>query len=140
MNKMVTAFLNAKKYDGFSEHTDYVYLNNLIKNTIQQTMDVRKTAWCAAFVGAILEANGIPSTKKLNARSYLKWGVPVELHKADFGDVVVFKRGIIPWQGHVAFYASRGVDYIRVFGGNQNDKVCYKNYPLNKLLGIRRFV
>ena len=32
-----------------------------------------ETAWCAAFIGAMIERSGYRSTRELNARSYLKW-------------------------------------------------------------------
>ncbi|MDZ7905693.1 MAG: CHAP domain-containing protein [Cypionkella sp.] len=64
------------------------------------------TAWCAAFVGAMLERAGGDSTGKPNARSYLGWGTPVYLADARPGDIVVFKRGSSTWQGHVAFLSA----------------------------------
>jgi uncharacterized protein (TIGR02594 family) len=94
--------------------------------------------WCAAFVGAMLERCGISGTGKLNARSYLDWGVPVELENARPGDVVIFKRGNSTWQGHVAFYVDQNGSSIKVLGGNQSDAVNVKPYSKAKLLGIRR--
>jgi hypothetical protein len=40
------------------------------------------TAWCAAFVGAMLKRSGYPHTGKLTARSYIDWGKPVDLKDA----------------------------------------------------------
>ncbi len=98
-----------------------------------------ETAWCAAFVGAMLERTGLKSTRKLNARSYLEWGEPVDLDDAQPGDIVVFTRGDPSgWQGHVAFYVSKSTLYIRVLGGNQRNAVTESNYPRDRLLGIRR--
>ena len=63
-----------------------------------------ETAWCAAFVGAMLKRAGMPHTGKLNARSYLDWGDEVALEDAQEGDIVVFWRGTPDgWQGHVGF-------------------------------------
>lgn len=97
------------------------------------------TAWCAAFVGACMERAGLRSTRQLNARSYLQWGVPVELADAQEGDVIVFSRGDPSgWQGHVGFFVKRAGTNIEVLGGNQSDAVSVARYPASRLLGIRR--
>jgi uncharacterized protein (TIGR02594 family) len=99
-----------------------------------------ETPWCASFVGAVLAQVGLPHTGKLNARSYLDWGVPVDLADAEQGDVVVFSRGDPNgWQGHVAFF--HGIDSsgnILVLGGNQGNRVSIAPYPRSRLLGVRR--
>jgi uncharacterized protein (TIGR02594 family) len=96
------------------------------------------TAWCAAFVGAMLARAGVKGTGKLNARSYLDWGVPVARSDARPGDVVVFRRGNSSWQGHVAFFVKDRGAIIDVLGGNQSDAVNVKGYSASQLLGIRR--
>ena len=50
-------------------------------------------AWCAAFVGYCLERAGLRSTRKLTARSYLGWSVPIEVANAQPGDIGVIPRG-----------------------------------------------
>ena len=98
-----------------------------------------ETAWCAAFVGAMLRRAGLPHTGELNARSYLDWGRPVRLEDAEIGDVVVFWRGSPDsWQGHVGFYDGQDGDGIRVLGGNQGNQVNVNRYPADRLLGVRR--
>jgi len=98
-----------------------------------------ETAWCAAFLGAMLERAGIPSTRKLNARSYLEWGEAVELRNAKPGDVVIFWRGSPDdWRGHVGFFSGRDGPNIEVLGGNQSDAVNVSRYPASRLLGVRR--
>lgn len=97
------------------------------------------TAWCAALVGACIERAGIRSTRQLNARSYMNWGVPVELADAQEGDVVVFSRGDPNgWQGHVGFFVKRAGTNVEVLGGNQSDAVSVSRYPVSRLLGVRR--
>jgi uncharacterized protein (TIGR02594 family) len=91
-------------------------------------------AWCAAFVGAMLERSGIPSSKGLAARGYLQWGKAVT--KPYPGCVAVFKRGT-GWQGHVAFYLSHGEKGINVLGGNQGDAVSVMRMKPADLLGYR---
>lgn len=98
-----------------------------------------ETAWCAAFVGAMIERSGGNSTRKLNARSYLEWGEPVELADAQEGDIVVFSRGDPNgWQGHVGFFVKRVDTHIEVLGGNQSNQVNKQRYPVSRLLSIRR--
>lgn len=100
-----------------------------------------ETAWCAAFVGAMLERAGLPSTRKLNARSYLDWGKPVDLAAAEPGDVLIFSRGDPNgWQGHVAFFVKNAGDFIEVLGGNQSNSVSVARYPKRRLLGVRRWL
>jgi uncharacterized protein (TIGR02594 family) len=97
------------------------------------------TPWCAAFVGSVLAKCGLQGTGSLAARSYLKWGVAVDLDDAQQGDIVVFWRGAPDgWQGHVGFYAGRNGDKIRVLGGNQRDQVNISGYGVDRLLGVRR--
>ena len=97
-----------------------------------------EVAWCAAFVGAMLKRAGMPHTGKLDARSYLKWGEPVQLDAAEPGDIVVFSRGDPNgWQGHVAFFVRRVGDHILVLGGNQANQVNERQYPISRLLGVR---
>ena len=97
-----------------------------------------ETAWCAAFVGAMLRRAGVKSTGALNARSYLDWGTPVDRKNAQPGDVVIFKRGSSSWQGHVAFFVKDRGALIDVLGGNQSNAVNIKGYHSAALLGIRR--
>ena len=95
-------------------------------------------AWCAAFVGHCLEKAGLRSTRKLTARSYLDWGIPVALHDAQPGDIGVIPRGSSSWQGHVFFVDRIEGAWVWGLGGNQSDAVNIKRYPVSKLLGVRR--
>lgn len=95
-------------------------------------------AWCAAFVGHCLEKAGLRSTRRLNARSYLDWGIPVDLADAQEGDIVVFSRGSKSWQGHVGFFVGANGAMIEVLGGNQSDAVTIQRYAKSRLLGVRR--
>ena len=101
-------------------------------------VDNDEVAWCAAFVGAMLERSGMRSTRSLAARSYLQWGNKVAVDDAKPGDIVVFKRGNSSWEGHVAFFVRQTKASIYVLGGNQSNAVNVKAYPKSKLLGIRR--
>jgi len=109
-------------------------------------VDPVSTEWCAAFVNAVLEENGLPGSDKyaehpLLARSFLSWGVAVD--EPEVGDVVVFKRGNAEWKGHVGFFVTsthfKGQEYYLVLGGNQNNSVNFSAYPVRKLLSVRRY-
>jgi uncharacterized protein (TIGR02594 family) len=104
----------------------------------QDWVEHDEVAWCAAFVGHCLERAGIRSTRKLTARSYLDWGVPVELADALPGDIGVIPRGRSSWQGHVFFIERIEGAWVFALGGNQSDAVSVQRYPVSKLLGIRR--
>lgn len=97
------------------------------------------TAWCAAFVGSMLKRCGLPHTHKLTARSYLDWGQPVDITKAEPGDVVVLWRGSPSgWQGHVGFFDRQSDGNVYLLGGNQKDQVNITGYSLDRVLSVRR--
>lgn len=95
-----------------------------------------ETAWCAGFCGAILKRAGMPNSGSLAARSYLKYGTPVETPQV--GDIVVFSRGNSTWEGHVGFFVGETDTSVKVLGGNQSNKVSVANYSKSRLLGYRR--
>ena len=137
---MTTAYELAKAEVGTVEWTDG---NNpkvvaYFKDSGNPGVKDDETAWCAAFVGAMLRRAGVKSTGALNARSYLDWGTPVDRKNALPGDVVIFKRGSSSWQGHVAFFVKDRGALIDVLGGNQSNAVNVKGYQAAALLGIRR--
>ncbi len=95
------------------------------------------TAWCAAFVGSCLERALIASTRLLNARSYLKWGIDTKTPKT--GDIAVFSRGSNPAEGHVAFFVREDGQNVYVLGGNQQNAVNVATMPKSSLLGYRTY-
>lgn len=110
-----------------------------------------KTPWCAAFVNAVLGANGVKGTGSWMAKSFLKWGKPVDDSSGRAGDIIVFHRTSNPAHGHVAFIVRKetknGVPGYVYLGGNQTTKdsgrrgvtVNEKWAPINKkIAGIRR--
>lgn len=99
-----------------------------------------ETPWCAAAVGYLLDSVGLPHTNSLVARSYLNYGLSLNLEGAQKGDIVVFKRGNSEWQGHVGFYVSHDATEIMVLGGNQSDGFNIRPYLVKDLLGVQRIV
>lgn len=95
-----------------------------------------ETAWCSAFANWVMLQAGLPHTGKLNARSWLDIGIPVQ--KAALGDIVVLWR-IDPKgpYGHVGFFIKEDGDSIWMLGGNQDNSVCIKKQPKYQLLGYR---
>lgn len=104
-----------------------------IKRTTGTDINPQDTAWCAAFMNAVLGGG----TGKLNARSYLNWGIS-SADKPQKGDIVVLKRGT-GWQGHVGFYMGTNPDgTIKVLAGNQGDAVTEKDWSASEVLDFRR--
>lgn len=127
----------ARAMIGRGEVPDRAVLQEYLKNG-GQNLDPLTTAWCAAFVNASLQQAGVQGTGRLNARSFMKWGQPVNTPRP--GDIAVFSRGNPNgWTGHVGFF--QGYDKnggIQVLGGNQGNAVSIKSFPADRLLGFRR--
>lgn len=99
-------------------------------------IDDDETAWCAAYVGAMLERAGHSCSKSLAARSYMQWGK--KLSKPKQGCVAVFWRNSPrSWQGHVGFFVKEDDTHVWVLGGNQANAVNISKYPKTRLLGYR---
>lgn len=137
----MTPFDIARSYIGLSEGpgpADNPVIMEMYASVGHDWVEHDSVAWCAAFVGHCLERAGIRSTRKLTARSYLDWGVPVEVVDAQQGDIGVIPRGSSSWQGHVFFIDRIEGQWVWGLGGNQDDAVNVKRYPVAKLLGVRR--
>ena len=132
----------ASEYIGLSEFPGAKQNPKIVKmfaDTGNDWVKDDETPWCAAFVGSVLAQCGITGTGKLNARSYLDWGVELSLKDAEPGDVVVFSRGNSTTQGHVAFFDGWvNNSKINVVGGNQGNAVTRQAYPVSRVLGVRR--
>ena len=137
----MTPFDIARSYIGTTEGpgpADKPIVTEMYASVGHDWVEHDSVAWCAAFVGHCLERAGIRSTRKLTARSYLDWGVPVETADAQQGDIGVIPRGSSSWQGHVFFIDRIEGQWVWGLGGNQDDAVNVKRYPVSKLLGVRR--
>ena len=137
----MTPFDIARSYIGTTEGAgpaDNPVIMEMYASVGHDWVEHDTVAWCAAFVGHCLERAGIRSTRKLTARSYLDWGVPVETADAQQGDIGVIPRGSSRWQGHVFFIDRIEGAWVWGLGGNQDDAVNVKRFPVSKLLGVRR--
>jgi uncharacterized protein (TIGR02594 family) len=96
-----------------------------------------EVAWCAGFVGAMIEACGLRSTRSGMARSYSQSPFFRRIDKPVPGCIVVFWRGSRTGSlGHVGFFT--GFDQFRnimVLGGNQSNAVNIKPFDDDRLLG-----
>jgi uncharacterized protein (TIGR02594 family) len=90
--------------------------------------------WCSAFANWCMLSAHIRGTGSAAARSWLDWGVPIQL-----GCVVVLQspqRG--PRAGHVAFFwMARDAREIWLYGGNHDNTVGLKSYPRADVIGYR---
>lgn len=80
--------------------------------------------WCAWFVGAMLERNGITGTHKATAISYEKWGEaePEGVYRP--GAIIVFDfPGGASWNRHVGFVVGESKTHVLTRGGNQSNQV-----------------
>jgi uncharacterized protein (TIGR02594 family) len=98
-----------------------------------------ETAWCSAFANWCMAKAGIQGTGRANARSWLTWSrSDACLKRPCFGAVTILWRGQPNgWQGHVAFYTGDWQGKILLLGGNQNNRVCIKEYDAHRVLGYR---
>lgn len=96
-----------------------------------------ETSWCSAFANYVAMRSGMESSGKLNARSWLNVGEPVDV--PNVGDIVVlWREKKNSWKGHVGFFVNATNDRIYILGGNQNNRVCIAAYPSDRLLGFRK--
>lgn len=136
-------FLGLTELTGNKDDHMILWMLQLCDKNIQHD----ETPWCSAFVNTIHFLLGLPRTGSLAARSWLRIGESVELIDAKKGDVVILQRGngVQPGPeqifapGHVAFFDHRDGTFVYLLGGNQGNKVSIGQFPLYRILGIRRF-
>lgn len=136
--------VTASQFIGLDERNHRTELRELVG------VDPVRTEWCAAFVNAVLELDGIPSLNDqdrwppLMARSFLHWGDSVDHADIQRGDLVIFPRGNQGWQGHVGFYVGteiyNGVEHWVILGGNQDNTVNYQYFDPRRAIGVRRWI
>ena len=129
--------ISAQTFIGLEERQNRTELRELVG------VDPVRTEWCAAFVNSILNINNIPGSESVSdvplmARSFLKWGEPVNPEDIQRGDIVIFPRGNEGWKGHVGFFIAEEKGYWIILGGNQSNEVRYDYFRPSLALGIRR--
>lgn len=104
-----------------------------------QWVEDDETAWCSAFMNWVALKALCERSDSLVAQSWLKVGEVITCPR--LGDLVIFWReSPTSWKGHVAIFICYSADgkYVYVLGGNQNNQVCIKAYPVNRIKGFRR--
>lgn len=92
--------------------------------------------WCAIFVNAALEVNGIPGTRSALARSFEHDSNFVQLSGPAYGAITTMWRGSPKsGSGHVFFYLGENDKGVLALGGNQSDQVCKQYEPRNRIVG-----
>jgi uncharacterized protein (TIGR02594 family) len=91
-----------------------------------------ETPWCAAMACLWLEESGVLSPRSAWAKDFLNWGE--ECSPDRLGALLVFARGN---GGHVTLNAGRGKDFFWGLGGNQGNRVCFKENLAANFLGAR---
>lgn len=99
--------------------------------------DSEDVSWCSSFVNWCCQKSKVIGTGSAAARSWLKWGTPIK--DPQVGDIVILKRGNDPKKGHVGFYQGIQSGLVKVFGGNQQNKVCSMHFNADHVLGYRRY-
>lgn len=80
--------------------------------------------WCAIFVNAALQSNGIKGTRSPSSQSFRHDPNFVKLSGPAKGAIAVFWRiSQTSGLGHVGFYDSETVGYVDTLGGNEQDAV-----------------
>lgn len=93
-----------------------------------------ETPWCSAFVGAMFEDAGIPSSRFESARSWESWGR--FLPRPVYGCVVTFSRP--GGGGHVGFVVGQDVmGNLLVLGGNQENEVNVRAFSARRVTSYR---
>lgn len=96
---------------------------------------IDSTAWCAAFVNAMLERSGHRGSRSLAARSLENWGVG--LKAPVLGCIATKKRGNSSWQGHTFFVVGATKDQVFGLGGNQADAVSIAAFKRSEVVAYR---
>lgn len=100
------------------------------------------TAWCSAFVAAVLRSSGVTNAPADAAYSgsWLNWSGGTNLHttnlsKAQPGDLLIFDWGDGGITDHVALYKGRGK---MISGNDSNNSVGESSVPTGNIVGIVR--
>lgn len=95
--------------------------------------------WCSAFLNSVMSRCGFPQTYSLAARSWLALGTVETIPQ--IGDVVVLWRNEKEGPfGHCGLFIKEDASHVWILGGNQDNMVSIKPFPLERLLGYRRLV
>jgi uncharacterized protein (TIGR02594 family) len=129
----------AQRYLGMNERRDRNPLMGLFREA-GLSVDPQMVKWCAAFVNAVLAANGLPGTGSLAARSFETYGERTTTPQP--GDIVTLRieGNVVDHVGIFAGFDRNG--NVRVVGGNQSDHrgggVTTSTFRPNQVSSFRR--
>ena len=111
--------------------------------TLGETHD--EIPWCSSFINRLAWLLRLPRSKSAMARSWLGVGISIPTEEAMPGwDIVVLSRGSNPQAGHVGLFAgwedSSAGRVVRLVGGNQSNGVTLAEFPVTRILGVRRLL
>ncbi len=139
MDKQLQMYDIAKKEEGVAELPGDQQNPRIIEyhSCTSLKADDEAIPWCSSFVNWVANQAKVLGTNSAAAQSWLKWGEHID--KPQVGDLVILQRGNSKSSGHVGFYEGERSGFIRVFGGNQGDRVCSMNFSSSKVLEYRRY-
>jgi uncharacterized protein (TIGR02594 family) len=120
---------------GLDERRDAKKIMEFFAKNGVEGVDPRITAWCAAYVDAVLGASGNEQRKSLRAADFLSYGDEAKTPSA--GNVVVFKPLAAGSSGHVGIVAGIEGDRVRYIAGNDGNAVAEDTLPLSQVAGFR---
>jgi len=94
--------------------------------------------WCSAFVCAMLEWSRVRSTRSAAAKSYIGWGLPIEI--PTIGCIVILTRPGGTKEKplyHVGFFNGESEKGIFVLSGNYRNTVCTAEFSKTRVVGYR---
>jgi len=129
----------AAQYQGLDERRDVKQLEQLFDSELDISINPRRTAWCAAFVNAVLVQAGYDYSGSLESASFIRYGKPVK--EPARGDIIVLHGGRRS-PTHVGFLVGtamvNGRPYYYVLGGNQSNRVQVSLFAASSVIAIRR--
>lgn len=140
MNTLADAlyqFGHLKEVSGSNSNPE---LLEIIRKYVPGTKDDSLISWCSIILMYALSKEGYDiKNATVAARSWLKVGKEIKTPEARNAIVVFWRDRISSWKGHVGIYMGKSSKpgYIKVLGGNQNDKVNVAEYPISRVLGYR---
>lgn len=93
-------------------------------------------AWCAVFVGGMLAASSLPTTRSALARSYLEYGVKLDPRHPVPGAIAVFPRGSSTLYGHVGIVEEVTATTVVLVNGNVSDMVRRSTFSRAAIIGL----
>jgi uncharacterized protein (TIGR02594 family) len=126
-------YLGTAEIPGSRNNKDIVAMHQAVSGVAHDD----SVPWCAAYVGTVLAKSAIKGSGSLMARSYSRWGDPVDEDNPPVGAIVVLSSSRGPASGHVGFCVGVDSAFVHLLGGNQGDKVSIAKFPKGKIVAAR---